>query len=184
MDVSDRLHGQALLAVEAQLGELLAKGRARHALIIDLRGFVLLHIRAPNAAEPPPLDSLGSLIASNFSATTALAKLFGEDGFRELTQQGKDVVTYTEELGDAALLVSVFAASEPLGRIKYLSKKTAEVLLKVLSENTEAPPALALDGNWESDNDDLLEALLPSVQAAAEPEKSRSSAVDVKTDLE
>lgn len=167
MDVSSRLHGQALLEVEAQLGELLAKGRARHSLIIDLRGFVLLHMCAPMAAEPPPLDSLGSLIASNFSATTALAKLFGENGFRELTQQGKDVVTYTEELGDAALLVTVFATSEPLGRIKYLSKKTAENVVKVLTENTEAPPALSLNSGWEQDNQDLLEVLLPSAQPAA-----------------
>ena len=166
MDVSTRLHGQALLEVEAYLGELLAKGRARHSLIIDLRGFVLLHIRAPTAAEPPPLDSLGSLVASNFLATTALAKLFGENGFRELTQQGKDVVTYTEELGDAALLVTVFATSEPLGRIKYLSKKTAEALMKVLTENTEAPPVLALDTGWEKNNQDLLEVLLPKRPAA------------------
>ena len=108
MDVASRLHGQTLRTVEAQLGELLAKGRARHSLIIDLRGFVLLHVHAPTASEPPPLDSLGSLVASNFLATTALAKLFGEKGFRELTQQGEDVVTYTEELGDEALLVTVF----------------------------------------------------------------------------
>ena len=167
MDVSTRLHGQALLTVETQLGELLAKGRARHTLIIDLRGFVLLHIHAPNASEPPPLDSLGSLIASNFSATTALAKLFGEQGFRELTQQGKDVVTYTEELGNAALLVTVFATSEPLGRIKYLSKKAAASVIKVLSENTEAPPTLALNTGWEQDNHDLLEVLLPSKRPAA-----------------
>ena len=164
MDVSSRLHGQALRAVEAQLGELLAKGRARYSLIVDLRGFVLLHMRAPTVPEPPPLDSLGSLVASNFLATTALAKLFGEKGFRELTQQGKDVVTYTEELGDEALLVTVFATSEPLGRIKYLSKKTAESLLKVLSENTEAKPDLGLGNGWEKDNHDLLEVLLPSAR--------------------
>ncbi len=164
MDAASRLHGQALRTVEAQLGELLAKGRARHALIIDLRGFVLLHICAPTASEPPPLDSLGSLVASNFLATAALAKLFGERGFRELTQQGEEVVTYTEELGDEALLVTVFATSEPLGRIKYLSKKTAESLLKVLSESTEAKPDLSLGDDWEQDNQDLLEVLLPSAQ--------------------
>ena len=164
MDVSSQLHGQALRTVEAQLGELLTKGRARHSLIVDLRGFVLLHVRSPTASEPPPLDSLGSLVASNFLATTALAKLFGEKGFRELTQQGEDVVTYTEELGDEALLVTVFATSEPLGRIKYLSKKTAESLLKVLSESTEAKPELALGGSWEQDNHDLLEVLLPSAR--------------------
>lgn len=172
MDVSTRLHGQALLEVEAQLSELLAKGRARYSLIVDLRGFVLLHIRAPMASEPPPLDSLGSLIASNFLATTALAKLFGENGFRELTQQGKDVVTHTEELGDGALLVTVFATSEPLGRIKYLSKKAAESVVKVLTENTEAPPILALDNGWEQNNQDLLEVLLPSAQPAAKTKKS------------
>lgn len=161
IDVSSRLHGQTLGAVEAQLGELLAKSRASHALIIDLRGFVLLHIQAVGAPEAPSLDSLGSLIASNFSATTALAKLFGENGFKELTQQGKDIGTYTEELGDEALLVTVFSISEPLGRIKYLSKKTVEALIGMLTANGEPPPVLTLDSNWEQVNDDLFDALIP-----------------------
>ena len=73
-------------------------------------------------------------------------------------------MTCTEELGEEALLVTVFATSEPLSRVKYLSKKTAESLLKVLSESTEAKPELALGGSWEQDNQDLLEALLPSAR--------------------
>ena len=160
-DVSSRLHGPTLSAVEAQLGELLAKSRASHALIIDLRGFVLLHVGASGAPEAPSLDSLGSLIASNFSATTALARLFGENGFKELTQQGKDIGTYTEELSDEALLVTVFSITEPLGRIKYLSKKTVEALTSMLTANGEPPPVLTLDADWEQLNDELFDTLLP-----------------------
>ncbi len=162
IDVSSKLHGQALTDVQAILGELLAKSRAHATLLIDLRGFVLLHLHARGAPESPQLDALGSLIASNYSATTALARLFGENGFRELIQQGSEVGTYTEELGEDALLVTVYAVTEPLGRTKYLSKKTVEALLSVLNEYNEAPPGLMLDDNWENDNQDLLEALMPS----------------------
>ena len=140
IDVSSKLHGQALADVQTILGELLLKSRAHSALLIDLRGFVLLHRHAHGAPETPQLDALGSLIASNYSATTALARLFGEKGFRELIQQGSEVGTYTEELGENALLVTVYAVTEPLGRTKYLSKKTVEALLGALNEYNEAPP--------------------------------------------
>ena len=162
IDVASKLHGQALTDVETILGELLTKSRAHAALLIDLRGFVLLHVHAQGAPETPQLDALGSLIASNYSATTALARLFGESGFRELIQQGSEIGTYTEELGEDALLVTVYAVTEPLGRTKYLSKKTVEALVGVLNEYQGAPPSLLLDDDWENSNQDLLEALIPS----------------------
>lgn len=162
IDVSSKLHGQALADVETILGDLLTKSRAHAALLIDLRGFVLLHLHARGAPESPQLDALGSLIASNYSATTALARLFGESGFRELIQQGSEIGTYTEELGEDALLVTVYAVTEPLGRTKYLSKKTVEALLGALNEYDDAPPGLLLDDDWENSNQDLLEALIPN----------------------
>lgn len=169
MDVSRRLHGQTLAQVESRLGELLTKSRARYALIVDLRGFVLLHLHARGAPEPPPLDSLASLIASNYLATAALAKLIGEKGFSELTQQGKEIGAYSEELGDEALLVTVFDASEPLGRVKYLSKKTVEAILAVVSASKEPDPELPLGDHWEETNHSLLDTLLPS-SPKSEPE--------------
>src|SRR5690606_15721581 len=102
--------------------ELLAKSRARYAMIIDRKGFVLVHQRALWAPKPPSLDSFATLVASNYSAHRAIAQLFGEEGFEEAGQHGAEVGTYREELGEEALLVTVFDSGAQLGRVKMATK--------------------------------------------------------------
>ncbi len=77
------LYGATYDSVDGILRELLAKSRARYALIIDRQGFVLMHSRALWAPKPPSLDSFATLVASNYAANRAIANLFGEDGFKE-----------------------------------------------------------------------------------------------------
>src|SRR5690625_2164008 len=105
------LYGSTFDSVDGILRELLAKSRARYALIIDRKGFVLMHARALWAPRPPSLDSFATLVASNYAANRAIANLFGEEGFKETVQQGESVNTYLEELGAEALLVTVFDSS-------------------------------------------------------------------------
>src|SRR5690625_7357110 len=112
------LYGQTFDEVDNLLRELISRSQVRYAMIRDLKGFVLMHARALWAPAPPSLDSLATLIASNYSANTAIANLFGEAGFKEMVQQGDQVGTYIEELGDKALLVSIFDRRAALGKVK------------------------------------------------------------------
>lgn len=153
------LYGQTYDRVDALLTELLGKSQARYAMIIDLKGFVLMHGRALWAPKPPSLDSLATLIASNYSANTAIAKLFGEDGFKEMVQQGSEVGTYLEELGDKALLVTVFDSTASLGRIKLFTKKAAAEIREVIESNTEPPPKLELGKEWSDGAGALIDGL-------------------------
>lgn len=153
-----KLYGGALQATEQALTALLGKSRARYVLVIDRRGFVLLHQRAPWAPPPPSLDALASLVASNYSATAALAKLFGETRFQELMQQGAQVGTYLEEIGSQALLVTVFDPRTPLGRIKHLSKGAVTEILAAQRLEDGAPPELPFSALLSAAQGPLLEA--------------------------
>ncbi len=153
------LYGATFDRVDGLLHELLAKSRARYALIIDRKGFVLLHARALWAPKPPSLDSLATLIASNYSANRAIAKLFGEDGFKETVQQGSEVGTFIEELGDEALLVAVFDSNAQLGRVKVATKQAAVEIRQAIEASDESAPTLEFDQEWSSNTAALLDGL-------------------------
>lgn len=153
------LYGEAADRVEAVLVDLLAQSHARYAMVVDRQGFVLLHQRAPWAPKPPSLDSLATLIASNHSANEAIAKLFGEEGFRETVQQGALVGTYVEALGERALVVAVFDERAPLGKVKLFAKRAVARIAEVLAEVREAPPDLRFGVAFQQDAEALLDGL-------------------------
>jgi predicted regulator of Ras-like GTPase activity (Roadblock/LC7/MglB family) len=153
------LYGEAAERVDAVLVDLLAQSRARYALVVDRQGFVLLHQRAPWAPKPPSLDSLATLVASNHSANVAIAKLFGEDGFRETVQQGDGVGTYVEALGERALLLTVFDETAPLGKVKLFTKRAVARIREVLADVREAPPELTFGSAFSADAGALLDDL-------------------------
>jgi len=151
------LYGQTFDEVDNLLRELISRSQVRYAMIIDLKGFVLMHARALWAPAPPSLDSLATLIASNYSANTAIANLFGEAGFKEMVQQGDQVGTYIEELGDKALLVSIFDRRAALGKVKLFTRKAADEIKVVLDANTDSAPSFSLGDDWSNDADKLLD---------------------------
>lgn len=158
LEPSLELYGDSYRKVDALLSELLARSHARYAMIVDLKGFVLMHARAIWAPRPPSLDSLATLVASNYSANEAIAKLLGESGFKEMVQQGYEIGTYVEELSDQALLVTVFDKSTALGRVKLYSKKAVEEIRKELSQSGDRPE-LHLGEEWRSSTSALLDDL-------------------------
>jgi predicted regulator of Ras-like GTPase activity (Roadblock/LC7/MglB family) len=163
LEPSLALYGETFDKVDALLEDLLSKSHARYALIIDLKGFVLVHQKALWAPKPPSLDSLATLIASNYSANVAIAKLFGEHGFKEMVQQGDDIGLYAQELAEKALLITVFDTSSALGRVKLFSKKAVEHIQKALSEtNSEPAPVMSFDDDWRDSTQALLDGLFGS----------------------
>jgi len=158
LEPSLELYGDSYRKVDALLSELLARSHARYAMIVDLKGFVLMHARALWAPRPPSLDSLATLVASNYSANEAIAKLLGESGFKEMVQQGYEIGTYVEELSDRALLVTVFDKSTALGRVKLYSKKAVEEIRQVLSHSGDRPE-LHLGEEWRNSTSALLDDL-------------------------
>lgn len=153
------LYGSTFDSVDGILRELLAKSRGRYALIIDRKGFVLMHARALWAPRPPSLDSFATLVASNYAANRAIANLFGEEGFKETVQQGSEVGTYLEELGAEALLVTVFDSGAQLGRVKLATKHAADAIRVALEATPEEAPVIEFNQDWSSSTAALLDGL-------------------------
>lgn len=160
LEPSVDLYGGAYQRVDGLLEELLDKSRARYALVVDRKGFVLVHRRAVWAPKPPSLDSLATLVASNHSANAAIAQLFGDHGFTEMVHQGHEVGTFLEELGRDALLLVVFDHGAQLGKVKVYTKSTAERIRTILGElEGEEAPHLDLDEAWTESTEALLDTL-------------------------
>lgn len=153
------LYGATYDKVDGLLRELLAKSRARYALIIDRKGFVLMHARALWAPKPPSLDSFATLVASNYAANRAIANLFGEEGFKETVQQGTEVGTYLEELGEEALLVAVFDSGAQLGRVKMATKLAAQEIRVTIENSEDEAPPVEFDQEWSNSTAALLDGL-------------------------
>lgn len=141
------------------LDELLRESRARYALLVDKKGFVLAHKEALWAPKPPALDSLATLVAGNAAATQALAKLLGEARFNELLHQGERVGLYVDEVGEYALLVLVFDESAPLGRIKLYGKRAAQALAELTKNALVSPSQPGLDAEYQKGASALLDEL-------------------------
>lgn len=160
IEPSIALYGDAFDKVESLLEELLKTTQSRYALLVDRKGFVLVHKEALWAPRPPSLDSIATLIAGSSSATNALAKILGESQFDALVQEGKEISLYVESASDLALLVVLFDKKAPLGKVKLFAKKTAAEISDTLEQEKHLPrPELKLDQNFSSGATALLDDL-------------------------
>lgn len=160
IEPSVALYGEAFERVENLLGDLLQTTHARYALLVDRKGFVLVHQEALWAPRPPSLDSIATLIAGNAAATAALAKMLGETHFNELVHQGNQVGLYVESASPLALLVIIFDPSAPIGRIKLYAKKAVQDIAEIIEREANAPrPDLQLDSNFSNSATALLDDL-------------------------
>ena len=76
-----------------------------------------------------------------------------------MVQQGSEIGTYIEELGEKALLITVFDSSSALGKVKLFTKKTVEAVREALADSTDVPPELAFDDAWKGSTDSLLDGI-------------------------
>lgn len=160
IEPSIALYGDAYDKVEGLLDDLLKNTQARYALLVDRKGFVLVHREALWAPRPPSLDSIATLLAGSISATAALAKILGESNFNELVQQGKEIGLYVELIGENALLVVLFDNRAPVGKVKLFAKKSVADIYNILESEKNAPrPELNLDQNFSSGATALLDDL-------------------------
>ncbi|RIH85861.1 Roadblock/LC7 domain protein [Meiothermus luteus] len=153
------LFGEAYERAARVLEELLRESGARYTLLLDRKGFVLVHKEALWAPKPPALDSLATLIAGNAAATQALARMLGEPRFNELLHQGSAHGLYVEEVGELALLVVIFDSSAPVGRVKLYGKRAAQVLESITQEAVVNPGTLGIDSEYRDGANALLDEL-------------------------
>jgi len=153
------LYGDAFAKAAAVLEDLIEQAQVRYALLVDRKGFVLVHKEALWAPRPPALDSVATLVAGNAAATQALANLIGESRFNELVKQGEKQGLYVEEVNDLALLVIIFDNTTPIGRVKLFGKKATSELDEITRNAVVMPRELGIDKDFQESADAMLDDL-------------------------
>lgn len=129
------LNGKQYEAITKVLSELAIKTKASAILFADMSGQL---ISQRGHTEDMNTTVLSALAASDFAATSEMAKLVGEEAkFKLLFHEGEKRNVYLSNVGDDFFLVVVFDVSVTLGLIRIYTKKAIEDLLTALEEEGE-----------------------------------------------
>jgi predicted regulator of Ras-like GTPase activity (Roadblock/LC7/MglB family) len=146
------LNGKQYEAITKVLSELAVKTKASAILFADMSGQL---ISQRGNTEDMNTTVLSALAASDFAATSEMAKLVGEEAkFKLLFHEGEKRNVYLSNVGDDFFLVVVFDVSVTLGLIRIYTKKAIEDLLEALSQ--EGDESESTDKIIDSDFSSLL----------------------------
>jgi len=129
------LSGKQYDGITKVLSELANKTKASAILFADMSGQL---ISQRGNTDNMNTTVLSALAASDFAATSEMAKLVGEEAkFKLLFHEGEKRNVYLSNVGDNFFLVVVFDVSVTLGLIRIYTKKAIEDLVTILEEESE-----------------------------------------------
>ncbi len=123
---------QALDRVDYILSGMLDRSGAHTALLIDKAGQI---ISFQGSMDQEKVASLAALTAANYGATTAIARLFGEEEFTLLFHKGKEENIHFSNVGDEYLMITVFNNSTHLGLVRLEVRKSLEQIETMFAES-------------------------------------------------
>ena len=115
-------------AIKESMEMLLRQSDAKIVLLIDKDGRLIT-----TAGDIGGLDlaSFASLSAADFSATSQIAMLIGEEDFDTLYHQGKRQHLYFTTITEGIILAIIFDEKTTLGLVRVRIKNTKEELRKI-----------------------------------------------------
>ena len=123
---------QALDRIDSILSEMLGRSGAHTVLLIDKAGQI---ISFQGAMDQEKVASLAALTAANYGATTAIARLFGEEEFTLLFHKGKKENIHFSNVGEEYLMITVFNNDTHLGLIRLEVRKSLEQIESMFADN-------------------------------------------------
>jgi predicted regulator of Ras-like GTPase activity (Roadblock/LC7/MglB family) len=123
---------QSLDRIDEILANLLGRTAAHTVLLIDKAGQL---ISFQGAMDQEKVASLAALTAANYGATTAIARLFGEEEFTLLFHKGKVENIHFSNVGDEYLMITIFNNNTHLGLVRLEVRKALEQIEAMFAEN-------------------------------------------------
>ncbi len=151
------LNSKQYEAITKVLSELATKTKASAILFADMSGQL---ISQRGNTDDMNTTVLSALAASDFAATSEMAKLVGEEAkFKLLFHEGEKRNVYLSNVGNDFFLVVVFDVSVTLGLIRIYTKKAIEDLMAALKEGEEqqADQEKMIDSDFSSLLGDALD---------------------------
>ena len=123
---------QSLDRIDSILATLLARTGAHTVLLIDKAGQLLSF---QGSMDQEKVASLAVLTAANYGATTAIARLFGEEEFTLLFHKGKEENIHFSNVGEEYLMITIFNNNTHLGLVRLEVRKSLEQIEAMFAEN-------------------------------------------------
>ncbi len=123
---------QALDRIDSILEGMLERSGAHTVLLIDKAGQI---ISFQGSMDEEKVSSLAALTAANYGATTAIARLFGEEEFTLLFHKGKKENLHFSNVGEEYLMITVFNNDTHLGLVRLEVRKGLEQMEAMFAEN-------------------------------------------------
>ena len=123
---------QALDRIDSILEGMLERSGAHTVLLIDKAGQI---ISFQGSMDEEKVSSLAALTAANYGATTAIARLFGEEEFTLLFHKGKKENLHFSNVGEEYLMITVFNNDTHLGLVRLEVRKGMEQMEAMFAEN-------------------------------------------------
>ncbi len=123
---------KSLDRIDAVLEGLLVRSGAHTVLLIDKSGQLISY---QGAMDQEKVASLAALTAANFGATTAIARLFGEEEFTLLFHKGKVENIHFSNVGEEYLMITIFNNNTHLGLVRLEVRKVLEEIETMFAEN-------------------------------------------------
>jgi predicted regulator of Ras-like GTPase activity (Roadblock/LC7/MglB family) len=92
------------------------------------------------------VTSFVSLSASDFAATQELARLVGEESFRDVFHQGRTHSIYISQVADGHLLALLFDRNTTLGLVRHALRKARPRLEAAMEELAQPEQVPAPEG--------------------------------------
>jgi len=112
-------------------------------LLVDSSGRILAQ-----DGEPHDLDlvTFATLAAAEFNANEQLSRLVGDAGFRTLMHRGVRTCVDLEDVGNAAVLLTLFATGTPAGLVRRAAARGAAACADILRAMAESPAGAGPEG--------------------------------------
>ena len=123
---------QALDRIDSILSGMLERSGSHTVLLIDKSGQI---ISFQGSMHEEKVSSLAALTAANYGATTAIARLFGEEEFTLLFHKGKKENVHFSNVGEEYLMITVFNNNTNLGLVRLEVRKGLEEIEAMFAEN-------------------------------------------------
>jgi predicted regulator of Ras-like GTPase activity (Roadblock/LC7/MglB family) len=118
--------------IDEILRNLLSRSKAHTVLLIDKAGQL---ISFQGTMDQEKVASLAALTAANYGATTAIARLFGEEEFTLLFHKGKDENIHFSNVGEEFLMITIFNNNTHLGLVRLEVRKSLEQVEAMFADN-------------------------------------------------
>jgi predicted regulator of Ras-like GTPase activity (Roadblock/LC7/MglB family) len=128
-------------AMDAALGELLAKSDAATAIITDKAGFCLVE---KGDTENFDVTSVAALASGSFEATQAIARIINEN-FSCVYQEGEKYSMLVNNIDEQTVLIVIFPKNVSVGLVKFYGTETIRACADQFTIARNRAPGAGID---------------------------------------